>query len=76
MPIQPRDLDSFFRRLGEKRVEKWVVNGEITGAELDSAKLWLDHKRGRAGLGLNRWSLALGSLIGLLGLAASSLING
>lgn len=75
MSIRPRDLDEFFCSLGEKRVQKGVINRELTGDDLAAAKLWLDQHRARTVARLTRWGIGMTLMTGLLALAASFLAS-
>lgn len=73
MAIRPRDLDEFFKSLGAKRVEKCVINRELSGGDLNAAKAWLEGHRANRATRVTIVGIALASLIGLLAAAASYL---
>lgn len=73
MSIRPIDREEFFRSLGAKRVQKGVINRELTGDDLSAARTWLEGHRANRGLRLTRWGIGLASLISLLAAAASYL---
>jgi hypothetical protein len=71
MSIRPIDREEFFRSLGAKRVQKGVINRELTGDDLSAAQTWLEWRRANQGMRLTLWGIALASMIGLVAAAAS-----
>lgn len=75
MSIRPRDLNEFFDRLGAKHVQRAIVNGEFSGAELTSAKAWLASQSAR---GKQFWAvcaIVVAIAVGIM-TAATSLLAG
>lgn len=73
MSIRPIHREEFFRSLGAQRVQKGVINRELTGDDLAAAQTWLEGEQGRAAIVWSRRTVIATVLIGFVGAVAAYL---